>query len=90
MSVCKQCGQCCYKPERLPGGRVRHTLQPCPYLDIHTKKCKVYEYRHFIPHCDPIQKSIRMGLLPFDCAYVTHFRRYTPALAFWEDEKRRI
>jgi uncharacterized cysteine cluster protein YcgN (CxxCxxCC family) len=89
MSICKQCGQCCYKPEKLRNGRIRHTLQPCQFLDTYTKKCTVYKTRRFVPHCDSIYRSIQLGTLPYDCAYVAHLVGYTPSLAIWEDENRR-
>jgi len=69
---CKQCGRCCF--EKLLGkrGRIIYTDIPCRYLDVATRRCKVFERRFAInPSCVKLTPEIlpRLNWLPADCGY---------------------
>ncbi|HEY6871457.1 MAG TPA: YcgN family cysteine cluster protein [Geobacteraceae bacterium] len=51
-SLCEQCGLCCFEKIEDEYGTIFFTRTPCRYLDVVTRKCKVYEHRFAInPEC---------------------------------------
>jgi uncharacterized protein len=43
--LCEQCGLCCFEKLEDEDGRIFYTSTPCRYLDITTRRCKVYKKR---------------------------------------------
>lgn len=77
--ICDRCGLCCYDRKRVFGrGVVILWQRPCPYLQISSGLCKVYEKR-FAACRDCRKVTIFHALfdryMPKSCAYV---RRYRP------------
>ena len=51
-SLCEQCGLCCFEKIEDESGTIFFTQTPCRYLDVVTRKCKVYKRRFAInPEC---------------------------------------
>lgn len=76
-SICRRCGRCCYEKIDLGGGIIRYTKEPCRYLDVETKMCKVYENRTEVePDCIILteDKVREISWMPEGCAYVEHVR----------------
>jgi uncharacterized cysteine cluster protein YcgN (CxxCxxCC family) len=49
---CNQCGFCCFEKIKNDNGTIFYTQTPCRYLDVVTRKCKVYKRRAEInPEC---------------------------------------
>ena len=44
-SLCKKCGFCCFEKYENDNGSIFYTQTPCRYLDVVTRKCKVYNRR---------------------------------------------
>jgi uncharacterized cysteine cluster protein YcgN (CxxCxxCC family) len=71
-SICKRCGKCCFEKFESTGGAIFHTRTPCRYLDVVTRKCKIYERRFSInPECVKLTEDMVRTLrwLPGDCGY---------------------
>lgn len=84
-SKCKKCGRCCAR-KVIVGDRVFYTAHYCPYLDLETKLCTVYERRHEInPHCLTVEEGIRLGVFPADCPYVADIPGYRPPAEDWDE-----
>ena len=85
-SLCSRCGRCCFEKIHFEG-RIYYTGLPCEYLDIETKRCRVYDERdEKRPGCVRLtSENIKKGFLPADCAYVADIEDY-PAPVMPEDE----
>lgn len=77
---CKKCGRCCFYKIIIDGIPV-FTKRCCKYLNLETKKCKVYK-RRFDEGigCLDIKTSIEKRALPSDCPYVENINGYTGPL----------
>ncbi|ORJ63310.1 hypothetical protein [Geothermobacter hydrogeniphilus] len=82
--ICRRCGRCCYEKIEFEG-EVYYTDQPCPYLDLETRLCTVYDRRSRVkPDCMPLSpRVLGMGVLPDDCPYVAGRDNY-PAPHLWD------
>ncbi len=50
--LCHQCGRCCFEKYEEDDGTIFFTATPCRYLDVVTRRCKVYARRFEInPDC---------------------------------------
>lgn len=50
--LCHQCGRCCFEKYEDDDGTIFFTATPCRYLDVVSRRCKVYERRFEInPDC---------------------------------------
>jgi uncharacterized protein len=50
--LCEQCGLCCFEKIEDEEGRIFFTSTPCRYLDITTRRCRIYKKRFKInPEC---------------------------------------
>jgi uncharacterized protein len=50
--ICQQCGLCCFEKIEDEQGRIFFTSTPCRYLDISTRRCKIYKKRFKVyPEC---------------------------------------
>lgn len=70
--LCHQCGTCCFEKLEDDSGTVFFTSTPCRYLDITTRRCKVYERRFTInPDCIQLSPALVKNLnwLHDDCGY---------------------
>lgn len=77
-SLCHGCGACCYEKEEGEDSVIFIDFdKPCPYLDVDSKLCTVYENRFKV-----CKECTRLGAwhalfarwLPPDCGYVKKFR----------------
>ena len=71
-NLCKQCGRCCLDKLEDGRGKIIYTGDSCRYLDIVTRRCKIFERRFEInPHCMKLTPELVETLhwLPRDCAY---------------------
>ena len=70
---CEQCGLCCFEKIEDDYGRILFTRTPCRYLDVVTRRCKVYERRFEInPECVKLTPELVKGVkwLHRGCGYV--------------------
>jgi len=71
-SLCRQCGLCCFEKLEDERGTIFYTQTPCRYLDVTTRRCKVFERRFEInPSCVKLTPELVSTLrwLPGDCGY---------------------
>lgn len=71
-SLCRQCGLCCFEKLENERGTIFYTQTPCRYLDVNTRRCKVFERRFEInPSCMKLTPELVATLhwLPNDCGY---------------------
>ena len=83
-ALCRQCGLCCFEKVRLPNGRIQTTRVPCRFLDVHTRRCRVYAHRFEVrENCQKLTPELvaQVDWLPEECAYVQWYRR-------WQENKR--
>lgn len=70
--LCKQCGRCCFDKLEDSRGRIIYTRTACRYLDMESRRCKIFERRFEInPHCIKLTPEL-VGILhwlPSDCGY---------------------
>ena len=77
--LCTQCGQCCYRRDRVQGELVIDRDSPCRFLDVSTQLCTVYESR--LSTCSNCKRltifhALFSRHLPDDCGYVEAFRKW--------------
>ena len=71
-AICEQCGLCCFEKIEDEDGRIFFTSTPCRYLDINTRRCKIYTKRFKInPECVQLTPELVKDLkwLHRSCAY---------------------
>ena len=71
-SRCKQCGECCFEKIEDDRGNIFYTRMACRFLDVVTRKCKIFERRFEInPSCIKLTPELVETLrwLPRDCGY---------------------
>lgn len=71
---CLQCGRCCFEKLLDEYDRVIYTKIPCRYLDVVSRRCKVFERRFEIcPSCIKLTPTLlpKLNWLPADCGYRT-------------------
>ncbi len=69
---CNQCGRCCFEKLEDDRGNIFYTQTPCRYLDVVSRRCKVFERRFIInPTCVQLTPELIATLrwLPLDCGY---------------------
>ncbi len=75
-NLCNECppnikGSCCYFQLQLNGHIFTLTNHPCKYLNIKTRRCKVYHKRKKTnPNCLTLEEMYIQGGLPKKCLYV--------------------
>lgn len=82
-SICTHCGHCCFERRyaRTPEGETRIEVdfdEPCPYLDLETRLCTVYDERFAInPRCHrmTLRQAVFADHLPPTCGYRRLFDR---------------
>jgi uncharacterized cysteine cluster protein YcgN (CxxCxxCC family) len=77
-SRCRACGSCCFEKIENDRGTIFYTQTPCRYLDVVSRRCKIYNNRFAInPECVKLTPELVTTLrwLPSDCGY----RRAVPA-----------
>lgn len=84
---CRRCGRCCYEKIEFEG-RVYYSNNPCDKLDRETLLCSVYDERlRAKPECMPLNaETLRRGILPADCPYVSGLCDYN-APQLWDDSE---
>ena len=71
-SKCNQCGFCCFEKIENDNGTIFYTQTPCRYLDIVTRRCKVYKRRFSInPECVQLTPELvpKLKWLHPECGY---------------------
>ena len=71
-AICEQCGLCCFEKIEDEDGRIFFTSTPCRYLDINTRRCKIYTKRFKIfPECVQLTPELVKDLkwLHRSCGY---------------------
>lgn len=71
-NLCNQCGRCCFEKLEDGRGKIIHTQIACRYLDVASRRCKIFERRSEInPACVKLTPELVPSLhwLPADCAY---------------------
>lgn len=71
-SLCNRCGLCCFEKLEDERGTIFYTQTPCRYLDVTTRRCKIFERRFEInPSCIKLTPELVRTLhwLPNDCGY---------------------
>jgi len=71
-ALCNCCGGCCFEKSIDAYGQIFSTREPCRYLDIHSRRCRIYPKRFDIEK-DCILLTLetvrRLSWLPSDCGY---------------------
>lgn len=67
---CKVRGDCCYVNIEIEGYNIILDNVHCPYLNIDTGLCTVYEERHQYPWCLDDGEMFEKGCLPSECEYL--------------------
>ena len=75
-SPCNQCGECCRIKVQAYGRKIALNIY-CPALDLDTKRCMMYEWRHTAKgralrggsRCHRTWYGLWLGLFPKSCAY---------------------
>jgi len=75
--ICEHCGRCCYEKYEYRG-KIFYSNKPCQYLDLETKRCRIYTQRSELnPECAHLTPElIPTGILPDDCPYVTRLKDF--------------
>ena len=71
-SRCRQCGRCCFEKFENERGAIFYTQTACRFLDVVTRRCKIYNRRFEInPSCVKLTPELVQTLrwLPGDCGY---------------------
>lgn len=71
-AFCEQCGLCCFEKIENENGAIFFTQTPCRYLDVLTRRCKIYERRQAInPECVQLTPELVRNIrwLHDDCGY---------------------
>jgi len=71
-NICLQCGECCFEKWIDADGSVVTTRISCRYLDVVTRRCKVYAERLEVGEgCIQLTPEIvrSVNWLPASCAY---------------------
>lgn len=79
-SLCKQCGLCCFEKLIDGRGKIIYTQTACRYLDLETRRCKVFERRFEInPICIKLTPELvpKLNWLPHDCGYRAPAPKFT-------------
>ena len=89
-ALCKQCGACCFEKLEDGRGKIIYTQIPCRYLDVVTRRCKIFENRFSInPICVKLTPELVATLkwLPRECGYRTPPEKFTRKTR--QDRKKR-
>lgn len=79
-SLCNQCGRCCFEKLEDARGKIIYTQTACRYLDVITRRCKIFERRFEInPNCVKLTAELvpHLHWLPPDCGYRPAPARFT-------------
>lgn len=71
-SYCNRCGMCCFEKIEDDRGNIFYTQTPCRYLNVVSRKCKIFERRFEINNsCIKLTPELVRTLrwLPPDCGY---------------------
>jgi len=70
--LCHQCGECCFEKHIDKRNRIITTRIPCRFLDIHSRRCRVYPVRFkYEEDCIKLtpENVPELDWLPAGCAY---------------------
>lgn len=77
-SLCRQCGLCCFEKIEDDAGTIFYTSVPCRYLDVVSRRCRIYERRFEInPDCIKLTEELvrELSWLHDSCGYRKYLRR---------------
>jgi uncharacterized cysteine cluster protein YcgN (CxxCxxCC family) len=77
-SICRQCGQCCFEKWIEADGSIITTRIACRYLDVVSRRCKVYPERLEVDEgCVYLTPELvaASDWLPDDCAYRVYLQQ---------------
>jgi uncharacterized cysteine cluster protein YcgN (CxxCxxCC family) len=78
--LCKRCGRCCFEKLEDGRGKIIYTQTACRYLDVESRRCKIFERRFEInPSCVKLTPELVPALhwLPSDCGYRPPTAKFT-------------
>lgn len=78
--LCKQCGLCCFEKLEDGRGKIIYTQTACRYLDLESRRCKIFERRFEInPSCVKLTPELvpQLHWLPPECGYRPPTPKYT-------------
>ena len=71
-ALCRQCGTCCFEKYEDGDGTIFYTKTACRYLDIESRRCRIYDRRFAInPECIKLTPEL-VGSLTWlhpECGY---------------------
>jgi len=76
--LCRQCGQCCFEKWVDEDGTIYPTSIACRFLDIHSRRCRVYHKRFDVGEgCIKLTPEVveTVQWLPEDCGYVARGKK---------------
>jgi len=76
--ICKQCGRCCFEKRIEDDGTIVETEVSCRFLDVVTRRCKVYHKRFEVGEdCVQLTPEVveTVQWLPESCGYVEALRQ---------------
>jgi len=91
-ALCKRCGRCCFEKWIEEDGTVVETTTPCRFLDVATRRCKVYHKRFETGEdCIKLTPEVVRGAfwLPRECGYVEWLDRVTGCQQFEDEVSKR-
>jgi uncharacterized cysteine cluster protein YcgN (CxxCxxCC family) len=71
-ALCDQCGLCCFEKIEDDSGTIFFTATPCRYLDVVTRRCRIYARRFEInPDCIRLTEALvtKLNWLHDGCGY---------------------
>lgn len=71
-ALCKGCGLCCFEKLEDEDGRITYTEIPCRYLDVVSRRCRIFLRRQEInPQCIKLTAALvpKLHWLPLHCGY---------------------
>jgi hypothetical protein len=74
-AICRQCGECCFEKFADKHGRLHTSSIACRFLDVATRRCKVYHKRFEVGEgCIKLTPEVvrQADWLPENCAYVRY------------------
>jgi uncharacterized cysteine cluster protein YcgN (CxxCxxCC family) len=77
-SLCRQCGLCCFTKYDEGDGKIFVSAIPCRYLDVVSRRCKIYPRRFEIcPECIQLTEPLvrEFTWLDEECGYVQALKK---------------
>ena len=82
-TLCRGCGSCCFEKIEDERGTIFYTRTACRYLDVVTRRCRIYDNRFAInPECVKLTAELVPTLrwLPRECGYLAPLQVNVPSM----------